>query len=267
MKPVVAMIVAAATTAALAASSCGGPAPVAGPTVTSAAPSPDSGPEPGDRTVAVVTTACGSASAAIGSAVLLDERTVLTAAHVIAGADHVGVVANRKLPPDRSWPDFSPAQLLDGAAAAAIVAFDPGRDLALLSTVGDGVVRTELRSPELATAAADDAVEIHGVSTAPVVGVVAARTTIEADEVRGGSRVRRDGYRIDAPTGGGDSGAGVWSTDGHLVGLVFAVSSADDTRTWAVSGREIEGFLDAVADGPARSYRCDHATSQLVAGS
>ncbi len=261
------MIVAAAATAALAAASCGGSAPAAGPRVTGATASPDPGPEPGERVVAVVTTACGSASAAIGSAVLLDERTVLTAAHVIAGADHVAVVAGRELPPDRSWPDFSPAQLLDGATAAAIVAFDPDRDLALLSTVGDGVVRTELWSPDLATAAADDAVEIRGASTAPVAGVVAARTTIEADEVRGGSRVQRDGYRIDARTGDGDSGAGVWSTDGHLVGLVFAVSSADDTRTWAVSGREIEGFLEAVADGPARSYRCDPATSRLIAGS
>lgn len=246
--------------------SCSGAAPVTEP-VDVADPVPAKPVHrPADRTVAVVTTACGSTSATIGSAVLLDHRTVLTAAHVVAGADAVAVVADENLPRDRAWPGFSPVKLFDRAATASVIAFDPDGDLALLTIAPAQVGRPGLQRPDLATAAVDVAVEIHGVSTAPVVGVVAERTTIEADEVRGESRVRRDGYRLAATTGRGDSGAGVWSAEGRLVGLVFAVSSADDSRTWAVSAREIERFLDTVDERPARSYRCDHATSRLVAG-
>lgn len=221
---------------------------------------------PVDRTVAVVTTGCGSASASIGSAVRLDDTTVLTAAHVVAGSGGVGVVDGDELPLDRHWPGFSPVTLFDGAAGAVVVAFDPARDLALLATDRERAGGPELLRPEFGVAAVGDAVEIHVAAAAPIKGVVAQRTTIEADEVRGPSRVERDGYRLDATTTRGDSGAGVWSTGGRLVGLVFAVSSGDDTRSWAVSGREIVGFLDEAQDGPAPSYRCDEATSRLVSG-
>lgn len=219
---------------------------------------------PVDRTVAVVTTGCGSAPATIGSAVRLDDTTVLTAAHVVAGARRVAVVDGENLPPDRKWPDFTPVELYDGGAEAIVVAFDPARDLALLAAEGGRVAGPVLQRPEFGVAAVGDAVEIHGAATAPTRGSVVQRATIEADEVRARRRVERDGYRLDASTARGDSGAGVWSTDGRLVGLVFAVSSGDGTRSWAVSGREIVGFLDEAREEEALSYRCDKATSRLV---
>lgn len=224
---------------------------------------------PAERTVAVVTTACGSSSAAIGSAVRLDTTLVLTAAHVIAGAGSVAVVDEDHLPVDREWPGFSPVTLFDDAVAATVLAFDPGRDLALLEidrTPVEGVDALEFGRPDLGTLAVGEVIEIRGAAAPPVDGTVAQPTTIEVDEVRGRSRVDRDGYRLDAATGRGDSGAGVWSADGRLVGLVFAVSVADDTRTWAVSGREIEDFLATTGDGPPSSYRCDERTSRLVVG-
>lgn len=221
---------------------------------------------PVDRTVAVVTTGCGSAAAAIGSAVRLDDTTVLTAAHLIAGAGDVAVVEQPDLPPNREWPAFSPGTLFSESDVATVVAFDPGRDLALVETDGKRADGPEYQRPDFGTAAVGDAVEIHGAATVSIEGSVAQSATIEADEVRGRSRVMRDGYRLDASTGRGDSGAGVWSTDGRLVGLVFAVSSDDRNRTWAVSGREIITFLDAAEERPAPSYRCDEATSRLVVG-
>lgn len=215
--------------------------------------------------MAVITTGCGSASATVGSAVRLDAEVVLTAAHVVAGAGGVAVLEGTDLPAEREWPEFSPATLFETALEATIIAFDPGRDLALVSTGGPGRHLDERRLPEFGTAGVDTAIEIHSVTaTEPVDGTVAERTTIVADGVRGGSRVERDGYRLEATTSGGDSGAGVWSADGRLVGLVFAVSSEDLTRTWAVSGREIEHFLDAARAGTPQSFRCDEEMSRLV---
>ncbi len=267
--PVVCLWVALAAVAAIVAS-CSGTGRRADPDATdpdttagNSSVAPDL--EPVDRTVAVVTTGCGAASATIGSAVRLDDTTVLTAAHVVAGAGGVGVVESDRLPLDRHWPGFSPVTLFDGAVGAAVIAFDPARDLALVATDRERAGGPDRLRPEFGVAAVGDVVEIHGAAAAPIEGLVAQRTTIEADEVRGRSRVERDGYRLDAPTTRGDSGAGVWSTDGRLVGLVFAVSSGDGTRSWAVSGREIVGFLDEAQEGPVPSYRCNEATSRLVA--
>lgn len=240
-------------------SSAGNAVPDAG----AADSSPTSGVEPADRTVAVVTTGCGSASATIGSAVRLDDTMVLTAAHVVAGARDVAVVDGGDLPPDRGWPDFSPVTLFDGAAEAVIVAFDPGRDLALLAS--ERAATPVLPRPEFGVAVAGETVEIHGVAGAPIEGSVAQHTTIEADAVRGPGRVERDGYRLDASTARGDSGAGVWSAEGRLVGVVFAVSTDDGSRSWAVSGLEIVGLIDEAQEGPAPSYGCDDATSRVVA--
>ena len=253
---------------AIAAGACSWACSASDPAAVAPDPSAVTGPRPADRTVAIVTTACGSASATIGSAVRLDHTTVLTAAHVVSGAGSVAVVDGKNLPASREWPDFSPAALSDGAAAATIVAFDPDRDLALISTrqgSPDPSGEPRIDRPTLGTAAVGDGIEVHGAAAAPIDAIVAQRTTIEADGVRTRTRVERDGYRLDGATGRGDSGAGVWAADGRLVGLVFAVSTADDTRTWAVSGREIAAFLDAADREPPRSYRCDETTSRLVA--
>ncbi len=245
---------------AVAVAACTGEAPTAVPVGTDGAVV-----DPADRVVAVVTTGCGQASAALGSAVRLDDRIMVTAAHVIAGASAVGVVDAGDLPQDRQWPGFSPSTLFEAAEVAAVVAVDHDRDLALLSIDHDRSMSDGLSQPELGAVGADAPVEIHGVTAAgPIRGTVAERTTIVADEVRGGARVERDGYRLDGVTDRGDSGAGVWDEDGRLVGIVFAVSASDESRTWAVSGVEIERLLQAAATDPIRSHRCDESRSRLV---
>ena len=216
--------------------------------------------------MAVVTAGCGLASSTIGSGVRLDDELVLTAAHVVAGADGITIVDTVDLPPERTWPDFSPAALFDDGVPAAVVALELDADLALLAVETGDSGDVDLLRPDLLTAGADSPVTIHGVASRhPVDGVVAQRTTIVADQVRGPARVQRDGYRLTARTAEGDSGAGVWTADDRLAGLVFAVSSADESRTWAVSAQEIATILTTHEEEPTPSFLCDEATSRLTA--
>ena len=218
--------------------------------------------------MAVVTTGCGSAPSTIGSGIRLDNELVLTAAHVVAGADGVAVVDAADLLPERTWPDFSSAALFDDGVPATLVALELGTDLALLAVDPQISNEVDLPRPDLVIADADAPVSIHGVAGRdPVDGVVAERTTIVADQVRGSERVRRDGYRLTATTAEGDSGAGVWTADERLTGLIFAVSSADDSRTWAVSAREIATILRKHEEEATPLFRCDEETSRLTAAS
>ncbi len=236
--------------AGLSAGSCAEPGPV----------------PPVDRTMAVVTSGCGAAPATIGSAVLLGDGIALTAAHVVAGADVIGLLDAASLPAERTWPAFSPGALLGEADEASILALDTVRDLAIVSTGATAEDMT--RELEPAVAAADTSVWIHGVASPdPALGIVAERTVIVTDEVRGSDRVERDGYRLTATTERGDSGAGLWTVDDRLVGMVFAVSTADDRRTWAVSGLEIAAFIDEIETSGATSFRCREAESRVVAES
>ncbi len=224
---------------------------------------------PADRSAAVVTTGCGSAPAAVGSAVLIDGDRLLTAAHVVAGAEQVALLMAADLPGDRSWPALAPSTLLVGATPASVVAFDPDLDLALIEIGDDGTGSTDrsrsIEPPPLDLVSAGSPVTIHGVTNPdPIDGIVAERTIIVADQVRGSERVRRDGYRLDTITGRGDSGAGVWSGDGRLVGLVFAVSSDAADRTWAVSSKEIERFLNQAEASPPSTFVCDQSQSRLT---
>ena len=87
------------------------------------------------------------------------------------------------------------------------------------------------------------------------------KTIVEIDEVRGTDRVRRSGYLLDAATSPGDSGAGLYDIDGHFVGLLFAVSTEDGARSWAISADEVTAFLaEGDADG---GFACDPDLSRL----
>jgi len=224
--------------------------------------------DPRARTVAVVTTGCGHASATIGSGVALDRQLILTAAHVVIGSDQVSIVVENQLPASRLWPDFSPVRLFDHGTVGSVVALDRRRDLALVSVDPANLLPTALDGyqPKPTNADSSQRVLIHGVtSTAVIEGSVAERTVIVADEVGGSNRVRRLGYRLAAETVDGDSGAGVWLPDGRLAGVLFAVSTEDESRSWAVAGSEVASFLeDAERDQPDSDYRCDADSSRLT---
>ena len=202
------------------------------------------------RAVSVSTTACGHAPPAAGSGIAISQRQVLTAAHVVAGATVVTVA--RSDDPDRS-------------ATAAVVAYDPLRDLALLEVNLDGWSVPD-RPPQFASLAEGDSGMVVGATGSGATGqadiafTVAEKTAIVMDEVRGTRRSTRSGYRLDAVTVPGDSGSGLYDREWRLAGLLFAVSTDDGGRSWATAADEVEAFL---AGSVVDRFGCNRGRSRL----
>ena len=197
----------------------------------------DAGQLAGERAVVLTTTACGDSSRTTGSGVVVDQAIVLTAAHVVAGATDVFV---------------------DGAEEpAAVVLIDLTRDLALLKVPG-------VDAPPIELVDLDSGVEVQvvgGASSGTVDAVVRRRVRMEVDDVRSTTRSHRSGYELDAEIAGGDSGAGVFDTDGGLGGIVFAIPTERSGSTYAVGRSEIDHVLSVAGRG---EYHCDPAQSLLV---
>lgn len=192
--------------------------------------------DPAARAVTIHTTSCGHASGTSGSGVIVDRKTVLTAAHVVVGATEVVIGEDRK--------------------PAIVVALDPTRDLAVLTS--ESVDASPVDLVELANGA--EARIVGGSSSGDLEATVVRRAVMDVDDVRASTRSTRIGYELDAAITGGDSGAGVYDADGRLAAIVFAVPSERDGATYAVGRTEIESVL--VAD--RRSFRCDPERSQLT---
>lgn len=220
------------------------------------------------RAVVVATTGCGSAPASEGSGVALSPTTVLTAAHVVAGSTEITVRLRGDDPIVHPLADGGQATT-DGerqppllSVDAVVVAYDTARDLALLELGGAGLAAPTGGVPLGDLATGDDGVIAGAGVSGDIAFTVTERTTIVIDEVRGTDRVRRSGYILAATTRPGDSGSGLYDDEGRLVGVLFAVSTEDEGRSWATAGSEIEAFLDDVQ--VAGSFACDVDRSRLA---
>lgn len=219
--------------------------------LTGSAPSSDSSVADGvalslaaQRAVAIRTTACGDTSRAFGSGVMVGPRQVLTAAHVVSGAGKVAVEVG-------SW-----------SAVGDVVAYDTQRDLALVAVV-EPIPLPVQGLPTFARLDVGEGGQIVGAAatgTSPF--AVLDRTIIETDDVREPTRSRRAGYVVEAATERGDSGAGVYTSQGELVGLVFAVSAVTENRSFVTASEEVKEFLDEVRAGTR--FQCDPAESKLA---
>ncbi len=191
-------------------------------------------PDPAARAVVVSTEGCGFASATRGSGVAVGGELVLVSAHVVAGASEVRV---------------------DGRAVP-VVSLDPDRDLALLRVAGFGMAPVPI-----ADAPPGDTGRIVGAATSGTTGYRVVRVVdIDIDAVRRSGRSIRKGYELEAEIAPGDSGAGMYSGDGRLVGVVFGSDPSNDHRAWATAGTELADFI---AEGPSGQFVCNRADSVL----
>ncbi len=172
-------------------------------------------------------------------AVAIGEGLVLTAAHVIAGAEGDIVV---RLP-------------FGAERQATPVAFDPERDLALLSVAGLTVPSVELaaatpgQETSIVTMDRDDTV-------VAVDAEVRREITATGDDIYGEGDVERRALELGADITPGMSGGGAFDSEGRLVGIVFA-ESRDRPVVYAVAASEIERFLaDNDPGTPVEPGRC-----------
>lgn len=180
---------------------------------------------PIERAAMIETTGCGYASGRVGSGVALGGGLVITVAHLVVHASRA---------------DLSIGDVLAGDGT--VVAVDLERDLALLR-LADG----DLADVTTASAVKGDRGSVVGAAVSGTVpfqvrGVV--ELTIE--DVLGNGRHSRLGYQLDADTTDGDSGAGVYDSQGRLIGIVFATSDGGAV-TWATAATEIEDFLSTTS--------------------
>lgn len=154
----------------------------------------------------------------LGMGTVIEEDLVVTAAHVVAGADRVDVVDDD-----------------DTRASAEVVMFDPDLDIAVLRPTSVIGTPAGLRS---APVQAGDVglVAVRGVDDAnELVPVKVLRTvTIRTTDIYLDAEVERPGFEIDAPIEPGDSGAMVHLADG-AAGVVWARSTVNADRAWAVT--------------------------------
>lgn len=177
-------------------------------------------------TVRVTARGCGARFD--GSGVAIAGGLVITNAHVVAGSDTVQL------------------RRTDGAVRSGrVVAFDPARDLALVSV-------EDLGLPPLPLATADprDEVAVIGYPGGQLEPRVAAarvqqRRTAVGRDIYGAADTERQVLFLSAELRRGDSGAPLIDQQGRVVGIVFAVSPEQPSSAYALDRREVDAVLAA----------------------
>ncbi|MEM7338833.1 MAG: trypsin-like peptidase domain-containing protein [Actinomycetota bacterium] len=193
------------------------------------------------RAVAIETGTCGAANPADGTGIALGTDVVLTAAHVVASGGPITIRST------------------DGEREADVAAYDPRRDLALLTPRPP---LTAVPPPPPMLDLAEGQAGTIALAAGSVPASVVTVTIVEIDDVRATTRSRRRGYIVDARTVPGNSGAGFYDDHGRLAGVVFAVSSEDADRSWVTAASEVDAFLSDTAT--RGSFRCDPEASRLA---
>lgn len=175
-------------------------------------------------TVKVEARACGRLQD--GSGAVLAPELVVTNAHVVAGAD--GVTVERH-------PD---GEVLD----AEVVAFDPGRDLAVLAV--PGIDRPAL---PLGDAEPGDVGAVFGhpgggtLELSPY--LVGREVTATGRDVYDTTDTRRQVLFLAAELAPGDSGGPLVAPTGEVVGVAFAIAPDDPTVAYALTVEEVRAVL------------------------
>lgn len=178
-------------------------------------------PAPDRQTIAAATVrvraeGCGPRTE-LGTGTTISDGLVVTAAHVVAGADRVEVV-------DR----------LGEPIAAEVVVFDPVLDVAALRPITDAGPPAPLRATPgragerglVALVAGDGSVELLEIG-------VRQRVTIATTDIYRNDAVQRRGLRVAVIVEPGDSGAMVHLPGGG-VGIVWSRSTATGDQAWTV---------------------------------
>jgi S1-C subfamily serine protease len=155
-----------------------------------------------------------------GSGIEIEPGLVLTAAHVLKGADEIDVTNGRR------------------TTTATIVAFDPTMDLALVRLPNQLGAATPLAALEdLGEADVEGrtgvayVVRDGRVVTIPV--TVRRKINLRTEDIYIDGEYDRPAWELDADTRAGDSGGAV-VIDGHVIGVLSLRSNRYESRAYAV---------------------------------
>lgn len=161
----------------------------------------------------------------LGSGVIIStEGHILTNHHVIAGADRIEI------------------DLYDGrTTTATVIGTDPATDLALLKVELADLQATTLTAQENVRPG-DIVLAIgnpHGLGTSVSMGIVSG---LERNQI--GLNTYENFIQIDAPINQGNSGGALINTQGHLIGINTATSSASQGIGLAIPADTITSVVD-----------------------
>ena len=178
----------------------------------------------------------------VGSGWVSRRGLVVTNAHVVAGASRVRVQVGGE------------GSELD----AQVVAFDPERDVAVLSVPRLRAAALDRGEPLVRR---DDAVVAGFPGDAGLyVGPARVRDVLKARgaDIYGDAGPTREIYSLRATVRQGASGGPVLDADGDVVGMVFATSLDDEQTGYALTLDEVDPVLDQVtrSSAPAATGAC-----------
>jgi S1-C subfamily serine protease len=162
----------------------------------------------------VVSDSCGP-GIETGSGALVAPGLVLTAAHVLAGAETFDVIRDGRSVPGR------------------IVGFDPEMDLAYVAVDGLQGVPFQVSSEDVEAGDRGVAYVVRESAVVALPVTVVRRVSISTEDVYAEGETLRPGFELAAEIRTGDSGAAV-VIGGELAGVVWARSRQSDARGWAI---------------------------------
>jgi S1-C subfamily serine protease len=176
-----------------------------------------------------------------GSGFVYAAERVMTNAHVLAGVRSPRVTARGRTLP------------------AAVVFFDPERDVAVLRVPGLGLPALPFAA---AAAPGADAVVAGYPLGGPFTAVPARvrnRQTARGADIHGVGRVTRDVFALRAVVRPGNSGGPLLTRTGQVYGVIFAAASDDDDTGYALTAAEVAPAAVAGRGATAEvgTGRCD----------
>jgi S1-C subfamily serine protease len=188
-------------------------------------------------TVRVSGMACGSRLQGSGFSPAPD--TIVTNAHVVAGTTRTEVLR----PDGRALP-------------ATVTAFDPVRDLAVLSVPGLGQPSLGLGSAVVGETAAVFGHPLGQAAIEVSPAKVLRRVTADVGDIYDRPSSPRQILILNAALDPGDSGAPLVNAAGKVVGIAFAVSNLRAATAFAVASEELAPVLAQPRGGPVSTGRC-----------
>ncbi|GAA1472903.1 MarP family serine protease [Corynebacterium felinum] len=177
----------------------------------------------------------------MGSGFVVDNRHVITNAHVVAGTETVQL------------------DTVLGTFSASVVFYDPQLDIAVLRS--DELNIPPLRWAQRMATSGEDAIVMGFPESGPFEASparVSDQLTIAGPDIYAHGRVEREAYTARGSIRQGNSGGPMLNLDGEVIGVVFGASADESDIGYALTAQEVQrkvGDLNAL-NTPVDTQEC-----------
>lgn len=166
----------------------------------------------------------------MGSGFVLDDRHVITNAHVVAGTERVSL------------------DTVAGVFDATVVYYNPELDIAVLDA--PGIELPPLHWAEQKAASGADAIVMGFPESGPFEAAparIADIITVQGPNIYASGRVERESYTVRGSIRQGNSGGPMVNLEGEVLGVVFGAALDDSDIGYALTADEVRNAIGDVA--------------------